>query len=145
MFAPGLSAEVARVVSRLIVSFLESPERLPSLRALPLAEVEAPRFGAVGEWVIIAGFFLGSLYMLAKLVFWLYQLTRPRPEPSSAYVGKDLCKTIHAATNQRIAALEKTVAAQAVKQSNDISGVHGRCDEILAAVSELKGEMKGKD
>jgi len=78
---------------------------------------------------------------------------KEQPPPAATYVTKEFCAVSHEATVARVDKLEREFFALrgqmedmridlAAIISTEVGKVHSRTDDVLAAVSELRGELK---
>ena len=105
----------------------------------------------VRDFLIIGGFLLSAIAGLGSFLA-SRKVQKREVAISDEFVTKPFCHAFHAANEQRIVRLETDIIHLRQELKNDreqvmanllkeIGSVHNRVNEVLEAVSELRGEM----
>ena len=122
--------------------------------SLPTADIalENPSPAAVGTWIIVFVALLAIVLVVAQLVFSAIQLFRRRPPIDAEFATKKELAAFAAAAGTSDTKLENRIEGLRLEIKSDLAnldkkmsdrsnGIHGRVDEILAAVSILTGRF----
>lgn len=115
-----------------------------------LAQLPDPNsYTAIGWFIVIGVAVIAGVNQAAALV----ARFKEKPSPPETYVTKVECRAVHTAQDQRIQKLDCEVAAiraefkEAVLEISRVQearavALHNRINDVLAAVSEVKGKVE---
>lgn len=94
----------------------------------------------IKDFLLIIGFFISSAAS-AVAVINSRRVQRREVTFGQEFVTKDQCTIMNQSLDRRIRKIEEDVSMMRREVKQDMRGVHERIDQVLAAVSELRGEL----
>lgn len=117
-----------------------------SLAPLLLAQLGGVSSTQLGDWLISGAAVMAMGYYGAMLWQSLTRGLRIEPPPSTTYATIANCRASREKIYDRMIVLDKAMdeknSALRLEIKGDIRGVHSRIDDVLAAVSDVSGQLK---